>query len=654
MPRPLHGERYLQWLHDGAEQIRAARASGQNIPDPPDWLGIGAFIRDKLPFLDLEETVAWYESTAALFPNWGKALLACNDRFYLLTVLLAREDLIHPWLFDRCREVEESPYGHVDLWARAHGKTSVITSGGVIQEIVRDPEVTIVIFSVTKPLAQEILAQIKNEFEGNEELKAVFADVLFENPRGKGPNGERPAKWSLARGITVKRKGHPKEATVEAHGLLDGQPTGRHFRKHYYDDIVTQDYLSEEQIKKTTARFEMADNLGTRHGVDKSIAGTRYHFADTLGVIIDRGIAKPRIYPATLDGTLNGQLVLLTPENWERIKRDQGMKTTAAQMLLNPLAANEATFRSVWLRSYEIIPRVLNVYILVDPSKGKGQRSDRTAIPVIGYDPAGNWYLLDGVCHRMKLTDRLRFVESFKARWENTPGVQVCKVGWEQYGKDAELEAVEILQRQRDNYFPIEELNTPTTGRHAKNDRIERLEPDIRSGRFYLPGVVHHFDFGPKTGEFTGSCYWSVWSEEDALNAKRLNKPAPYHVGQIIYRPMLGLTKLMRDHAAQQKFRIVQPLKRKDENGDVYDLTRVFIEEMIRHPFAVHDDMIDAVSRIYDIKPVPPAAFEAPQSTESIEAEGPRGEIVEDDPEDDYSVTGDWKATQAGGLGRRI
>ena len=61
----------------------------------------------------------------------------------------------------------------------------------------------------------------------------------------------------------------------------------------------------------------------------------------------------------------------------------------------------------------------------------------------------------------------------------------------------------------------------------------------------------------------------------------------------------------------QQAHRMVTALKRLDENGVVYDLTRTFIEEARFHPVAPHDDMLDATSRVYDMEPRAPTPFEA-------------------------------------------
>ena len=582
----------------------------------PENRPLAEFIANRLHSLDFYETCVWYSTVVPVLDLQDEALLGCNDRFFLMTGLLGREDALHPWLFDRVREVERDPDGYLDLWARYHFKSSVITTAGTIQEIMCDPEITIGIFSVVKPIATEFLAQIKNEFETNEHLKEVYPDVLYRNPRTKGEDG-RPSKWSLARGITVKRRGRPKEATVEAHGLIDGQPTGRHFPLHVYDDIVTQDYTSDEQIKKTTLRWEMADNLGTKDGVRKWVVGTRYHFADTYGTILERGSAKPRIYPATDDGKLTGKPVMLTQENWDKIKRDQ-RSIVSAQMLLNPIASGEATFQSVWLRTYDVIPGVMNVYIMVDPSKGSGARSDRSAIPVIGIDQGGSKYLLDGVCHRMKLTERWEWIKKLKKRWESHPGVQMVRVGYEQYGMLNDLEVIKDTMERERNWFEIVELNTPRQGGHSKGDRIERLEPDIREGRFLLPIAAYHPNVGTAPDGFV--TFWNVWTEEHAQRAEEQGIKTDLHVGQLFYRPISGpkgkgdgLTARQRDVVAKElgnHRRVASAIKRRDENNEIYDLTRLFIDELVRHPFAPHDDLIDAASRIYDMDPHQPVAYD--------------------------------------------
>ena len=73
------------------------------------------------------------------------------------------------------------------------------------------------------------------ELESTEKLKALFPDLLWANPQKQAP------KWSEDDGIIVKRKGNPKESTVEAWGLVDGQPTSKHYGTRIYNDVVTRE-----------------------------------------------------------------------------------------------------------------------------------------------------------------------------------------------------------------------------------------------------------------------------------------------------------------------------------------------------------------------------------------------------------------------------
>jgi hypothetical protein len=503
-------------------------------------------ILEELPYWDFEETITWYDAFDEVWPDpKARAILGCNDRFYLLTRLCGRTDAEHPWLFLRCREVEADRYGYLDLWARYHYKSTIITFAGSIQDIVCDPEVTIAIMSCTNDVARPFLQQIQLELENNEKLKAAYPDVLYANPRVESPS------WSLDKGIIVRRKGNPKECTVEAFGVVDGMRTGKHFNKLKYDDLVTERNASnEDMIAKVMERYELSDNLGSHKGTEKEHAARATISAILTAQLLERGTLKPRLYPATDDGTLTGNPVFLTPKRWAEVK-DVQRRTAAAQMLQNPLGDTEQIFKPEYMRPYFVRPALLNVYMMVDPSKGATERSDRTGMPVIGMDLAGNYYLLDGYRHRMPLSERWSCLKQLHMKWAASSGdglgVQMVKVGYEIYGQQADIEVL-LDYMQRENYhFPLHEVNTPRQGKHSKNDRIERLEPDLRQSRFYLPGIIYHPEIGAE-------CLWSVWTEAD----KAKNPAAQNTVGEIVYRPLKGQLKEHKAlEATGQRYRIV-------------------------------------------------------------------------------------------------
>ena len=487
----------------------------------------------------------------------------------------------HPWLFARAREVQRKPDGHLDLWAREHYKSTIITFGQTLQDILNDPEITVGIFSHTRGISQGFLRQIKRELEQNVRLKALFPEILWSDPAKESP------KWSEQDGLIVKRKGNPKESTIEAWGIVDSQPTSRHFALRVYDDVVTKESVSTpEQVKKTTEMWELSDNLGTEGGKVRYI-GTRYHLRDTYSVMLDRKVVAPRIYPATNNGRLDGAPVLFSALTWADKKNTQ-RSTIAAQMLQNPLADEDAVFRIDWLKPYEVRPRLLNVYIMCDPSKGRSATSDNTAISVVGVASGGMKYLLDGYCHRMTLSQRWTALRDLYRKWSKMPGVMHVGVGYERYGQQSDDEYFSERMEIEKVWFTIDELNwVRDTGLHgqSKRDRVERLEPDFRNARFLLPICVLH-EGKPSL--------WRLDVRDGAGNIVWLTED-------------IGLTKLQqRALDNDEPDLIARAIRCRDEDNHVYDLTDRFIQEYEQFPFGTHDDLIDATSRIYDLEPVRP------------------------------------------------
>lgn len=433
--------------------------------------------------LTRERASAVYATVLETGDRFAQGYLCQRDLFYLLTVACKRRDVDREWLYARCREVEKDTDGFLDIWPRDHYKSTIITFGKTIQDILCDPEITVGIFSHTRPNAKAFLEQIKRELESNEYLKALFPGVLYQKPQTESP------KWSLDGGIVVKRKTNPRESTVEAWGLVDGQPTSRHFSHQVYDDVVTLESVSTpDQISKTTRAWELSLNLGSGERTKRRHIGTRYHINDTYRELITRGSVILRHHKATDNGKAppEGKSVFLPDELLAQKRRDMGPYTFSCQMMGDPVADRAMSFKREWLRFYKDVKDTArwNLYVVVDPASKKKANSDYTVMEVIGLAPDQNYYLLEGVRDRMNLTQRAAKLFELHRKWNPR------RVGYESYGLQADVEHIRYEMEQRNYRFEIVELG----GSLAKEDRIKKLIPIYEQGRFYSPERQSYVD----------------------------------------------------------------------------------------------------------------------------------------------------------------
>lgn len=446
----------------------------------------------------LPETLKEYKEVAQYIANTNPKdcyrltrTLIRMDLFFLLRFACGRKDMEHPWLIERCKEVQNAPNGYLDLWSREHFKSSIITYGLTIKDILSshgdDPmpewkglEPTFGIFACTRPIAKAFLSQIKREFESNQLLKAFFPDVIWDNP------WKDATKWSEDGGIVLKRKANPKESTVEAWGLVEGQPTSKHYDVLIYDDIVTLESVrSPEMIKKTLESWEVSINLGAGE-VRRRHIGTRYHYNDTYRELMKRKAVIPRIYGGTDNGEIDGKPLLKSQEWMSERLRLLGSYTFACQILQNPVADKKQTMKKEWMRFHGgHTGEGTNRYLLVDPSGEKKKSSDYTCMFVIGLAPDNNYYVLDIIRDRLNLTERGEMLFNLHKKWKP------LGVGYETYGMQADIEYIKEKMKRENYHFEI----TPLGGQIPKVDRIKRLYPSFEQSRWYFPESLYYVDY---------------------------------------------------------------------------------------------------------------------------------------------------------------
>ena len=434
-------------------------------------------MRDRLPsFSQVVKVYDEIEKRAANCPGVKRKKILrkmiLSDRFFLLTRVLGRDDLETEWHYVMTRMVEAAPDGWLDFWFREGGKTSIITFGGIIQEILRNPKVTICIFSFSRPIAKDLMKPIKTEFENNEILLFCFPEILTSDTT-------KYERWNDDKGLIVLGGGAGNTCTLEAHGLVEKQPTSKHFEIIVYDDMVSQDTVrTPNASQRAVSGWQLSQNLGRKGGRQWYI-GTIYALNGPYNHIKKLNKFKIREFPITYNGEVRGDGPFFNTEEIADKYLTMGPQVFACQNLMKPQMGGNQGFDprhfNYWERSdFSQMPKA----ILIDPSGGKNkQRSDFTAGAVIGRGKDYNWYIIDMVRDKLQLSQRTELL----FRWHRM--YRPLVVAYEVYGMQSDTEHFRIeMERQHYNFY-IQE----TGGKVSKDTRVEGLEPYFASDAIFFP-----------------------------------------------------------------------------------------------------------------------------------------------------------------------
>lgn len=452
--------------------------------------------------------------------EWRRAMCK-NDLYYLgvyefgmkFMYYVEDEDNVtfRPWIFNRCWEIQNDPDFHVDVWARGHFKSTIITILKTIQDILRNPEITVCIYSYNAEIAQGFVSAIRQNLE-SATMKALFPDVIPSNTgtgRYKTTNEDgvtETVKFSWSdKEFTVIRKSKRKEPTVMGRGLVNNLPTGYHFDLLVFDDVVTWMSVSTpEQNAKTYQRWQDALNTGTGDGTRHRIIGTFYALRDTYFSILnpkaDNGMMGGskytlRKYPCM---EADGNPVLYSKEYIENMRQIMVGLVFSSQLMCDPQDASSFKFLEIWIpkrmrqEDVEKNKDSYNFYIIVDPANTKKSTSDNTSMWVVATTAEKTYLLADLIRTKLAPTERRDTLFKLVARWTNSR--KKPTVFYEHNSMSSDIAMIQEKQQNDRYYFDIFAASTrpkirfdqSMAGQSTKESRIMALEPLFRAGRIIL------------------------------------------------------------------------------------------------------------------------------------------------------------------------
>jgi len=382
--------------------------------------------------------------------------------------------------------------GMVLLDPRAHFKTTLAIASAV-QWLINYPNIRLFFGAGKLDRASDSLVAVKNHFQHNPKLRALFPE--FCPPSAKD--------WGTTTEFTLPNR---TKVLVDPSCMafsMDSIKAGPHCDVMFIDDAVHQDNIGNiEQLTNVIDRFVFMRSIVEPYGYIHVI-GTPYSDSDLYAWLEEEdnggwmrkfrrsawAITNSHYMPGTLLTADDVQLLFPERFTFEFLNsiRKQNEFIFNCQYLLDPTPVDTATFTEQLIIAHTIphahIPKLGTVFQTWDLAFSEKQRADFTCGVTGLYDTKGNLFILDLVVGRFSPHALVQHIAAFAIKWRPR------KVAIENAGGSKLLApALDNLQRTLQRSFNIEWV--PPTPFKSKAERILGLQPLLAQHKLYFSAAI--------------------------------------------------------------------------------------------------------------------------------------------------------------------
>lgn len=359
---------------------------------------------------------------------------------------------------------------HIEL-PRGHLKSWIVTKAWSIQQVLKNPNLRVLIVNATEDNAVKFMRTIERYLADGGLMSQMFGNF-------------QSAVWNQNECIIKHRTKVLDAPTFMAAGLQKTL-TSQHFDLIIADDLVEPDNVrTKEQREKVYEFYLSLFDLLEPDG-RMVVIGTRYHQDDLYAKILEENQLHKN-WSVFVRSCYKEDGSVLFPEKFTHAQLDDIKKKSfyhfSTQYLNNPIDPENADFKADWIKTYDPgSAHPGSLYLTVDPAISLSRNADYSAFIVAGMFSNRKIRVVDFIRARCVPSDLVDQIFKLVEKW------RLHRVGIETFAFQKTLKYdIQRQQRERGIFFSIDELGKRHTGRGeatlSKEARIRRLQPFFEQG----------------------------------------------------------------------------------------------------------------------------------------------------------------------------